>query len=77
MTAGLFHVHYSRKRPVDADVAVKHRGYWFYISNCDLNSKSTFNLLQELINLEIRAGRRCSDSSADNLKTCTVVIPTQ
>jgi hypothetical protein len=56
MTSGLFHVHFSRKRPTDADVAVKHRGYWFYISNCDLNSKSTFNLLQELINLEIRAG---------------------
>ncbi|MDG1897559.1 MAG: hypothetical protein P8J37_21895 [Fuerstiella sp.] len=56
MTAGLFHVHYSKKRPVDADVAVKHRGYWFYESNCDLDSKSTLNLLSELINLEIRAG---------------------
>ena len=55
MTSGLFHVHYSRKRPVDADVAVKHRGYWFSISNCDLNSKSTFNLLLELSNLKIRA----------------------
>jgi hypothetical protein len=56
MTSGLFRVHYSNKRPVDADVAVKHRGYWFYVSNCDLDSKSTFNLLLELINLEIRAG---------------------
>lgn len=56
MTSGLFHVHYSKKRPVDADVAVRHRGYWFYISNGDLDSKSTFNLLLELINLEIRAG---------------------
>ncbi len=56
MTAGLFHIHYSEKKPIDADVAVKHRGYWFYLSNCDLDSKSTFNLLQELINLEIRAG---------------------
>ncbi|MEO2019900.1 MAG: hypothetical protein ABGZ53_36665 [Fuerstiella sp.] len=56
MTSGLFHVHFSKKRPTVADVAVKHRGYWFYISNCDLDSKSTFNLLQELINLEIRAG---------------------
>ncbi|HIF01182.1 MAG TPA: hypothetical protein EYG03_12830 [Planctomycetes bacterium] len=56
MTAGLFHVRCSKKPPTDADVAVKHRGYWFYVSNCDLDSKSTFNLLLELINLEIRAG---------------------
>lgn len=56
MTAGLFHVRCSKKKPSDADVAVKHRGYWFYLPNCDLDSKSTFNLLQELINLEIRAG---------------------
>ena len=49
-------VHYSKKKPDDAVVAVKHRGYWFYVSDCDLDSKSTFNLLLELINLEIRAG---------------------
>lgn len=56
MTTRLFHVHFSKKKPDDAVVAVKHRGYWFYVSDCDLDSKSTFNLLLELINLEIRAG---------------------
>lgn len=56
LTSGLFHVHYSAKRPKDAAVAVKYKDYWFYVSDCDLDSKSTFNLLLELINLEIRAG---------------------
>lgn len=56
MTAGLFHVHYSEHKPSDAAVAVEHRGMWFYVLDCDLDSKSTFNLLLELINLEIRAG---------------------
>jgi hypothetical protein len=56
MTAGLFHVHYSDHKPSDAAVAVEHRGNWFYVRDCDLDSKSTFNLLLELINLEIRAG---------------------
>jgi hypothetical protein len=55
MTAGLLHVHYSEHKPSDAAVAVEHRGNWFYVLDCDLDSKSTFNLLLELINLEIRA----------------------
>jgi hypothetical protein len=56
MTEGLFVVQSSKHKPKDAAIAVKHRGYWFYILDCDLDSKSTFNLLLELINLEIRAG---------------------
>jgi len=56
MTRGLFQVHFCETKPEDAAVAVKYRGYWFYVSDCDLDSKSTFNLLLELINLEIRAG---------------------
>jgi len=43
-------------RPHHAAVAVQHRGYWFYVDETDLDSKSTFNLLLELFNLEIRAG---------------------
>lgn len=56
MTEGLFKVHMSKQKPADSAVAVKHRGYWFYIDESDLDSKSTFNLLLELFNLEIRAG---------------------
>lgn len=56
MTRDLFCVHVQRFRPHHAAVAVQHRGYWFYVDETDLDSKSTFNLLLELFNLEIRAG---------------------
>ena len=29
-----------------------YRGYWFYIDNADLESKTTFGLLVQLFNLE-------------------------
>ena len=35
---------------------VKYRGHWFYVDDRDISSKSTFNLMLELFNLEIRAG---------------------
>ncbi|MCH7685105.1 MAG: hypothetical protein IH899_00230 [Planctomycetes bacterium] len=56
MTGDLFSVRVQRFRPHHAAVAVQHRGYWFYVDETDLDSKSTFNLLLELFNLEIRAG---------------------
>lgn len=56
MTGDLFRVNVQRMRPRDAAVAVKYDGYWFYIEETDLDSKSTFNLLLELFNLQIRAG---------------------
>lgn len=56
MTGDLFHVKVQSKRPREAAVAVKYRDHWFYIDEADLDSKSTFNLLLELFNLEIRAG---------------------
>lgn len=52
----LFQVHYSHLPPHNAAVAIRHRGLWFYIDDSDISSKSTFNLLLELFNLEIRAG---------------------
>ena len=52
----LFQVHSSRLPPHDAAVRVTFRGYWFYIDDSDISSKSTFNLMLELFNLEIRAG---------------------
>lgn len=56
MVGDLFQVHYSLLPPTHAAVAVKHRGLWFYVDDCDISSKSTFNLLLELFNLELRAG---------------------
>jgi hypothetical protein len=48
---GLFAVHYSSQRPVDAAVAVRYRGKWFYIADDDDESQSTFALLDQLADL--------------------------
>ncbi len=49
----LFRVRVSAKNPgVSAYVAVRYRGYWFYIADCDLQSKSTYLLLKQLFSLQ-------------------------
>ena len=48
----LFVVEVSKTLPREAAVAVKYRGHWFYISDFDLNTKSTFMLLGQLFVLE-------------------------
>lgn len=50
--ADLFTVRTSPRRPNDAFVAVRHRGHWFYVPDCDLESKSTFALLVQLFALQ-------------------------
>jgi hypothetical protein len=47
VTDGLFRVHVcsGHKPPSTAYIAVKHRGYWFYIDDRDQASKSTFSLV--------------------------------
>ena len=40
----LFCVHSCRRKPKNARVAVKYRGYWFYIANDDIASIETFHL---------------------------------
>ena len=56
MTGDLLCVHVRRFRPWKAAVAVPFKGHWFYIEECDIDSKRTFDLLLELFNLEIRTG---------------------
>lgn len=56
VTGELLKVYVTDKEPADAAVAVEYRGYWYYIYDSDLNSKSTFNLLLELYNIAIRGG---------------------
>ncbi len=53
VTAGLFQVHtcQGHKPPATAYVAVKHRGYWYYIDDRDEQSKVTFALVLELSRL--------------------------
>lgn len=45
----------EREKPANAFVSVLYRGTWFYIADDDLNSKSTFALLNQLFSLQ--AGR--------------------
>jgi hypothetical protein len=47
----LFVVHHSENEPEDAFVAIKNRGYWFYIDDRDMTTKRTFGVLQILFSL--------------------------
>lgn len=53
----LMMVHAKRTYPRHAAVAVQHRGYWFYIKDDDLNSKSTFALLGQIFALRAGAAK--------------------
>jgi hypothetical protein len=41
-------IHSSRKAPSGAIVAIKHRGFWYYIDDADLPSKRAFQQVQML-----------------------------
>lgn len=56
VTGDLFQIRSSDHCPSDAAVAVPYRGHWFYIADDDLSSKSTFALLMEIYNIEMRGG---------------------
>ena len=49
---GVFQVRSAREKPTNTALAVPYRGYWFYIADNDLQSKSTFLLLMQLFNLQ-------------------------
>lgn len=52
VTGDLLRAHVQFIRPAGAAIAVRHRGYWFYIDDADLSSKSTFALLGQLFALQ-------------------------
>jgi hypothetical protein len=54
--SGLIRVKSQKVRPAHAFVSTKYRGYWFYIDDDDLTSKSTFALILELYGLELAGG---------------------
>jgi hypothetical protein len=56
VTSGMFHVCVAKCKPKHAFVAVKYRGFWFYIADDDRESKSTFNLVLEMFNVQITQG---------------------
>ena len=47
----LLRVHASAKTPEDALVAVRNRGYWFYIDDRDIESKKAFSFLMIIMQL--------------------------
>jgi hypothetical protein len=56
VTQGLFHVCVSKVKPKHAFVAIKYRGFWYYIPDDDRESKSTFDLVLEAFNVQITQG---------------------
>jgi hypothetical protein len=53
---GLFHVQSSSTVPEHAFLRVRYRGYWFYIDDRDLESKSTYTLVSQLFSLQAASG---------------------
>jgi hypothetical protein len=44
----------GHRPPRNAYIAVKYRGWWYYIDDADIQSKSTFSLMLELNKLDLR-----------------------
>jgi len=55
-TGGIFRVRCSKHKPRDAALAVKHNDYWFYIPDRDTQSKKTFRLINDIVDLQLKAG---------------------
>ena len=47
----MVHIEVGEQQPPDAYLAVKHRGYWFWIEDTDLATKSVFSFLNILTQL--------------------------
>ena len=52
ITGGLMEIRSSSERPQGPYVAVNYRDIWFYIDDADLESKTTFALLGQLLELQ-------------------------
>jgi hypothetical protein len=57
ITAGNFIVHVAKHRPKSAEVAIKYRGYWFYIALNDVKSRAALAFLETLFTLQESDGR--------------------
>lgn len=52
---GVLRIDAAQDKPENAAVAVAYRGHWFYIRDDDLDSKSSFSLLAQLLTLQAGA----------------------
>ena len=50
------HIHTSKNKPQSAAMAVKHRGYWFYIADTDMHTKLFYKAVRTLWSVSIAAG---------------------
>jgi hypothetical protein len=57
ITAGNFIVHAQKHRPHNAEVAVKYRGYWFYIAANDVKSRAALAFFEMLFALQESNGK--------------------
>lgn len=59
VTGGLFRVGWAagKRPPACAQVAVRYKGYWFYIDETDRDTKATFALMLELSRLQLAADK--------------------
>jgi hypothetical protein len=55
-TGQIFHVRSGRQKPTNACLQVFYRGYWFWIEDNDLETKSTYTLLTQLFSLQAATG---------------------
>ena len=55
-TGEVLRIRSQKEHPASAAVAVKYRGWWFYIADSDQNSKITFSLLNTLFQLQAASG---------------------
>ena len=56
LTRGLFHVCVQKHRPIRCDTAVYYRGYWFYIPEDDVQSRTTLNYVKLVIDIRSESG---------------------
>jgi hypothetical protein len=49
-------IHTSKNKPQSAAMAVKYRGYWFYIEDTDMQTKLFYKLVRTLWSVSIAAG---------------------
>jgi hypothetical protein len=57
VTAGNFVVHAQKHRPRSAEVAVKYRGYWFYIAADDVKSRAALAIFEIVFALQESDGK--------------------
>lgn len=52
ITHDIFAVGSQKHRPKNADTAVQYRGYWFYVNQSDVRSRTTLTVLELLLELQ-------------------------